>query len=97
MEVKIPRLLAEKALQYDGIPAFFRLRPRKILLLTKLLCILKRTNFLLECAEKCRHTGVFQTLRVHYSGKLVVLRLLSPFEVDFKMGGVHQPRLLLPS
>lgn len=52
MEVKIPRLLAEKSLKYD----------------------------------------IFQTLRVHYSGKLVVLRLLSPFEVDFKMSGVHQPR-----
>ncbi len=57
MEVKIPRLLAEKALQYDGIPAFFRLRPRKILLLTKLLCILKRTNFLLECARKVQTYG----------------------------------------
>ena len=57
MEVKIPRLLVEKALQYDSITAFFRLSPREILLLTKLLCILKRTNFLLECARKVQTYG----------------------------------------
>ena len=57
MEVKIPRLLVEKALQYDSIPSFFRLRPRKILLLTKLHCILKQRNFLLECARKVQTYG----------------------------------------